>query len=118
MNGIAKGFGMETFAHDPFIHPARITELGATPVAKLEDLFKHQYVSLHVPLTHQTMERRARQKGMLRIDVRSRESVYSAQHNKTNAMAMTGTAEKAPEQFRKLSRCYKKSTVIRGGLQT
>ena len=42
---IAKGFNMQTFAYDPFLHPAQITEMGATPVTSVADLFKYQYVS-------------------------------------------------------------------------
>lgn len=45
---------MRSFAYDPFMHPARIQDLGATPLSKVEDLFQHQYVSLHVPLTPET----------------------------------------------------------------
>jgi len=53
---IAKGFNMQTFAYDPFLHPAQITEMGATPVTSVADLFKYQYVSLHVPLTPETKQ--------------------------------------------------------------
>merc|ERR1711862_527102 len=51
---LAKGFSMKSFAYDPFMHPAKIQDLGAVPVSKVEDLFQHQYVSLHVPLTPET----------------------------------------------------------------
>jgi len=51
---LAKGFSMKSFAYDPFMHPARIQDLGATPLSKVEDLFQYQYVSLHVPLTPET----------------------------------------------------------------
>merc|ERR1712176_1254900 len=51
---LAKGFSMKSFAYDPFMHPAKIQDLGAVPVNKVEDLFQHQYVSLHVPLTPET----------------------------------------------------------------
>merc|ERR1712187_638755 len=34
----------------------KIKELGATPVDSIPDLFKYQYVSLHVPLTPETKE--------------------------------------------------------------
>mmetsp|Transcript_3898 Transcript_3898/g.10485 ORF Transcript_3898/g.10485 Transcript_3898/m.10485 type:complete len:719 (-) Transcript_3898:214-2370(-) len=53
---IAKGFGMKSFAYDPFMQPARITELGATPLTSIAELFKYQYVSLHVPLTSETKQ--------------------------------------------------------------
>jgi D-3-phosphoglycerate dehydrogenase len=51
---LAVGFGMKTFAYDPFIPADAIKSMGAEPVATVADLFKQQYVSLHVPLTDQT----------------------------------------------------------------
>jgi len=53
---LAVGFGMKTFAYDPFIPADAIKSMGAEPVTAVADLFKHQYVSLHVPLTDQTKE--------------------------------------------------------------
>jgi D-3-phosphoglycerate dehydrogenase len=53
---LAKGFGMKTFAYDPFLKPEQIRDGGAEPVETVKDLFKHQYVSLHVPLTAETKE--------------------------------------------------------------
>merc|ERR1719221_779494 len=53
---IAKNFGMQTFAYDPYIPAEAIAEMGATPVTSIPDLFRHQYVSLHVPLTPETKE--------------------------------------------------------------
>jgi len=53
---LCKGFGMQTFAYDPFLKPDDISAAGATPVSTVADLFKHQYVSLHVPLTDQTKD--------------------------------------------------------------
>jgi len=51
---LAVGFNMKTFAYDPYIPADKIKEMGAEPVATVADLFKHQYVSLHVPLTDET----------------------------------------------------------------
>jgi len=51
---LAKGFGMQTFAYDPFVPDDKVKEAGSTPVHSVEELFKYQYVSLHVPLTPQT----------------------------------------------------------------
>jgi D-3-phosphoglycerate dehydrogenase len=53
---VAKGFGMKIFAYDPFIPADKIKEMGAEPVSSVADLFTHQYVSLHVPLTDQTKD--------------------------------------------------------------
>jgi len=53
---IATTFGMKTYAYDPFIPANKIAEAGATPVEKVADLFQHQYVTLHVPLTNETKE--------------------------------------------------------------
>jgi D-3-phosphoglycerate dehydrogenase len=52
---VAKGFGMEVLAHDPFLTDAQIREAGATPVATVKDLYaKSDVLSLHVPATDQT----------------------------------------------------------------
>jgi D-3-phosphoglycerate dehydrogenase len=51
---VALGFNMKTYAYDPFIPADKIKEMGAEPVSTVEELFEHQYVSLHVPLTDQT----------------------------------------------------------------
>jgi len=53
---LAKGFGMQTFAYDPFVPDDKVVEAGSTPVHSVAELFKYQYVSLHVPLTAQTKE--------------------------------------------------------------
>jgi len=53
---LAVGFGMKTYAYDPFIPADKIKEAGAEPVASVAELFKYQYVSLHVPLTDQTKD--------------------------------------------------------------
>merc|ERR1712084_174685 len=53
---LAKAFNMQTYAYDPFIPGDKIKEMGAEPVESVADLFKHQYVSLHVPLTDQTKD--------------------------------------------------------------
>jgi D-3-phosphoglycerate dehydrogenase len=51
---IALGFGMKTFAYDPYIPKEAIESFGATAVDTVEGLFDHQYVTLHVPLTPET----------------------------------------------------------------
>jgi len=53
---LAQGFGMKSFAYDPFLSKEAISGGGATPVDSVEDLFVHQYVSLHVPLTDATKQ--------------------------------------------------------------
>merc|ERR1711933_359444 len=53
---LASGFGMKSYAYDPYVPKEKIQELGATPVDSIPDLFKYQYVSLHVPLTPETKE--------------------------------------------------------------
>eukprot|EP00421_Protoceratium_reticulatum_P048601 CAMPEP_0168440548 /NCGR_PEP_ID=MMETSP0228-20121227/43029_1 /TAXON_ID=133427 /ORGANISM="Protoceratium reticulatum, Strain CCCM 535 (=CCMP 1889)" /LENGTH=317 /DNA_ID=CAMNT_0008454841 /DNA_START=70 /DNA_END=1023 /DNA_ORIENTATION=- len=53
---LAVGFGMKMYAFDPYIPKEKIAEMGATPVDAVADLFLHQYVSLHVPLTDETKE--------------------------------------------------------------
>ncbi len=52
---IAKGFGMEIYAYDPFVNRVDIEEAGATPLATESELYsKSQYVSLNIPATAQT----------------------------------------------------------------
>jgi len=51
---LALGFGMKSYAYDPFISKDQIKEAGAEPVDTIADLFQCQYVSLHVPLTPET----------------------------------------------------------------
>merc|ERR1711948_248907 len=48
------GFGMQTFAYDPFVPDEKVKEAGSTPLHSVAELFKYQYVSLHVPLTENT----------------------------------------------------------------
>jgi D-3-phosphoglycerate dehydrogenase len=52
---IAKGFGMEVFAYDPFVSAEIIAKDGVTPVVDLQDLYsKCQFVSLHIPANDKT----------------------------------------------------------------
>lgn len=52
---IAKGFGMEVFAYDPFIADDKIADFGVTPVKSAEELYqKCQYISLHIPANEKT----------------------------------------------------------------
>jgi D-3-phosphoglycerate dehydrogenase len=53
---IAKGFGMEVLAFDPFVPAATIKKDGVTPVASLDELYqKCDFVSLHIPKTKETV---------------------------------------------------------------
>jgi D-3-phosphoglycerate dehydrogenase len=52
---IARGFGMEVYAFDPFIADDKIKDFGATPVKDVEELYSTcQYVSLHIPANEKT----------------------------------------------------------------
>lgn len=52
---IAKGFGMNVMALDPFVKDEDMLAAGVTPVHSVEELYsKNQYVSLHIPATAQT----------------------------------------------------------------
>merc|ERR1712137_1447718 len=53
---VAVGFGMETYAYDPYLTKDQIEGGGAKFIDKVEDLFNYQYVTLHVPLTDETKE--------------------------------------------------------------
>lgn len=53
---IAKGFGMEVYAFDPFMSADAIEKAGAKPLASIEELYSTcQYVSIHIPATPQTV---------------------------------------------------------------
>lgn len=52
---IAKGFGMNVFAFDPYVKSEDIARDGVTPLTSVEQLYsKCQYVSLHIPATSET----------------------------------------------------------------
>jgi len=52
---IAKGFGMEIYAYDPFIEDDVIRKDGITPVSSAVELYsKCQYISLHIPSNAET----------------------------------------------------------------
>ena len=52
---IARGFGMEVLAFDPFVPADVIAKEGVTPVAEIGDLYaKCQFVSLHIPANEKT----------------------------------------------------------------
>lgn len=55
MARIATGFGMKTYAFDPFVDSKVILEAGVTPVDSVETLYSaSQYVSLHIPANDKT----------------------------------------------------------------
>lgn len=52
---IAKGFGMEIYAFDPFVDAEIMKTDGIIPVQTIEELYKTcKYVSLHIPANNQT----------------------------------------------------------------
>lgn len=52
---IAKGFGMEVYAYDPFLSAEAIEKEGVKAVKSAEDLYATcQFVSLHIPATAET----------------------------------------------------------------
>ena len=54
---IAKGFGMEVYAFDPFIPADIISEEGAIPCESVEKLYAScQYISLHIPANEKTKD--------------------------------------------------------------
>ena len=53
--GIAKGFGMNVIAFDPFVGADAMTALGVEPAASVDALYEQaRYVSLHIPATAET----------------------------------------------------------------
>ncbi len=52
---IAKGFGMDVYAHDPFVEKEDIQKDDVVPVLSVSQLYKTcQYISLNVPANEQT----------------------------------------------------------------
>ena len=52
---VAKGFGMEVYAYDPFLTPEAIEKEGVKAVSSAEELYSTcQFVSLHIPATAET----------------------------------------------------------------
>ena len=53
--GLAKGFGMNVIAFDPFVDPDKIMAEGVTPDATIDELYeKSNFLSLHIPATSET----------------------------------------------------------------
>jgi D-3-phosphoglycerate dehydrogenase len=52
---IAKGFGMDVYAFDPFLAPEAIEKEGVKPVKSVDELYSScQFISLHIPATAET----------------------------------------------------------------
>lgn len=63
---IAKGFGMDVYAFDPFVSEQTMKNDGIIPVKSVDELYsKCQYVSLHIPATKDT-------KGSINFDLLSK----------------------------------------------
>ena len=53
---VAKGFGMDVYAYDPFLTKEQIESAGVKAIASIPELYKTcQYVSLHCPATKETI---------------------------------------------------------------
>jgi D-3-phosphoglycerate dehydrogenase len=53
---IAKGFGMEVYAYDPFVAAEAMKKDGVQAVSALDELYKTcDYVSIHIPKTKETV---------------------------------------------------------------
>lgn len=62
---IAKGFGMDVYAYDPFISAETISKDNVKPVNSVKNLYSvAQYVSIHIPATKET-------KGSINFDLLS-----------------------------------------------
>jgi len=54
---IAKGFGMEVFAFDPFVPKEIIEDDGVTVFDNLEEMYRNcEYISLHIPANEHTIK--------------------------------------------------------------
>ena len=55
MSRISGGFGMKTYAFDPFVDKKAILDAGVIPVDSIEELYSSsQYISLHLPANDKT----------------------------------------------------------------
>ena len=53
---IAKGFGMDVYAYDPFIPAEAMKKDGVIPVSSLDEIYMNcDYVSIHIPKTKETV---------------------------------------------------------------
>ena len=54
---IARGFGMDVYAYDPFVSERIMKNNGAKQCTSVEDMYsKCQYISLHMPLSERTVK--------------------------------------------------------------
>lgn len=54
---IARGFGMELYAHDPYVDNQLMQKAGIHPVENVKDLYKNcDYISLHIPANGNTRQ--------------------------------------------------------------
>jgi D-3-phosphoglycerate dehydrogenase len=54
---IARGFGMDVLAFDPYVPAEKMRAEGVTPVASAEELYSScEYISLHLPKTKDTVQ--------------------------------------------------------------
>lgn len=52
---IAKGFGMDIYAFDPYVQPENMVAAGVKPVSTAQELYSTcQYISLHIPANAET----------------------------------------------------------------
>ena len=52
---LAKGFGMDVLAFDPFVPADKMVSEGVTPITDLKELYRRSnYLSLHIPANEQT----------------------------------------------------------------
>lgn len=66
VNKIARGFGMDVCAYDPFIPQDKMTGDGVTPMDSLEKMYETcDYISLHLPKMKETL-------GMINYDLMSK----------------------------------------------
>jgi len=66
VNRIARGFGMDVFAFDPFVPEENMIKDGVKPLSKVEELYETcEYISLHLPKIKETL-------GLVNLDLISK----------------------------------------------
>ena len=92
---IAKGFGMNVKAFDPFLSKEQIEAAGAICAHSLEELYKSDIVSLHIPLTDET--RNSIGKNLLTLFPRSGILVNTARQEIINEPELLGHLAANPD---------------------
>jgi D-3-phosphoglycerate dehydrogenase len=93
---IAKGYGMEVYAYDPFVKKEDIEKDGVTALDSVEELYsKCKYVSLHIPANDKTKKSIGWQ--LLSTMPKNAVLINTARKEVIDEQGLTETLEKRPD---------------------